>query len=320
MEVYVECAGKEAGGSLSIDIPGARILSRTSSAGIHVVTLRPGRDKLSVLEHSRFDTFVDEKAEHQLAAYLRELLPGRIVVLGVCDTAVKRRGVLDGKLLEESLRLLGGSERRGFGPGCLSPLRRLNFREAWAFIGVRGAAPGSAGELKARSRNDALRIDAQVVHMTSGIPNLIVSHGKCWDVRDGAQLLMRVPTPCRINTASSQDRAKPADPPVTISLLDDTTLAKGRIDSTSSTNASGATDDLSSTNTSAALIQTPLLTNFEATAATSFAPSCTPQKTKSAVHVAEESASKRPRWSLSCRWINSPIELWQARTPAFVEA
>lgn len=281
MEVYVECAAKDAGGLLSVDIPGRRVFSGSPLPGIDVVVLRPARGQLSVLQQSRFDTYGDPRAEQQLVEFLRALAPGRVVVLGVADSAVKRRGVLAGELLQQALVLLGGVERRGFGPGCLAPLSRLNFREAWAFIGVRGAPAGTAGELKARSRNDALRIDAHILQADKAIPSLTVLQGKCWDVRDGAQILAR-PVPAVVpSSASAQTARKPAAPVVTISLLDDPAGGNSTSDHQWPADDSRAGSWQEASSSAAADRTAPL------------------------------SAVKRPRWTISHRWITAPAELWQ---------
>jgi len=181
----VESRAKDAGGSLSVFGVAGRIFSCRCTSGIHAVVLcLDVSSRLQVLDKFSFDTYGQTTAEASLAAFLNGLPHGRVVILGVTDSAVKNRATL-GDDLEAALASLGGATVRGSGPGCVMPLRRLRYREAWAFAGVRGADAGSAVELMGRSRADAVRLKFHLSGEAGRAPTLRTVERCCLDTRSG---------------------------------------------------------------------------------------------------------------------------------------
>ena len=125
-DLRVESAGQPYGESAAIVFNGAELAA--NQRGYNLVALTPdGRVQATGV----FDTFFEPKAASRLAAFVAGLPDGTLVAGAVRDEASHR-------LTEEAvaaLRTLGvAGDLRG------------RFRESHAFIGVKGAAPGSALE------------------------------------------------------------------------------------------------------------------------------------------------------------------------------
>jgi hypothetical protein len=125
-DLRVRSAGQPYGESAAIAFNGVDLAA--NQRGYNLVALAPdGRVQATGL----FDTFLDPNAASRLAAFVAGLPDGTLVAGAVRDEASHR-------LTEEAvaaLRTLGvASDLRG------------HFRESHAFVGVKGAAPGSALE------------------------------------------------------------------------------------------------------------------------------------------------------------------------------
>ncbi len=125
-DLRVASAGQPYGESATIAFNGVELAA--NRRGYNLVALAPDGQ---VQATGVFDTFLDPKAASRLAAFVAGLPDGTLVAGAVRDEASHR-------LTEEAvaaLRTLGvASDLRG------------HFRESHAFIGVKGAAPGSALE------------------------------------------------------------------------------------------------------------------------------------------------------------------------------
>lgn len=184
-QVVVECAAAEAGRRFAVSVGGERLLSLQGGTGIQAVVLRlaarGGGGRLC--EARRFNTY-DRPAQQldALAAFLRGVPVGRVLVLGVSDSAVKSQGAARFEDVERALIALGGAEARAIGPSKVPPLRCLRYREAWAFVGAAGAPAGAAAEAKARTRKDVLRLSV-MVHVGRGKPDLAWQRSERLDAR-----------------------------------------------------------------------------------------------------------------------------------------
>jgi interleukin-like EMT inducer protein len=120
--------------------------------GYNLVALDPlGR----VLGAETFDTFFDPAATHRLARWVDALPPGSIVAGAVRDEA---SGRLDGAAVRalETLGVRGDLRRR--------------FRDSHAFVGVKGAAPGTALEDAGPRRISLVVGDADAEEFAGGGP------------------------------------------------------------------------------------------------------------------------------------------------------
>jgi hypothetical protein len=125
-DLRVQSAGQPYGESASIVFNGVELAP--NSRGYNLVALAPDG---TVREATVFDTFLDPSAAARLAALIRKLPDGTLVVGAVRDEASKS---LTGEAVA-ALRSLGvAGDLRG------------RFRESHAFVGVKGAAPGAAIE------------------------------------------------------------------------------------------------------------------------------------------------------------------------------
>jgi Interleukin-like EMT inducer/6-pyruvoyl-tetrahydropterin synthase related domain len=125
-DLRVQSAGQPYGESASIVFNGVELAPNTR--GYNLAALTPdGRFHATGV----FDTFFDPSAAGQLAAFIRSLPEGTLVAGAVRDEA---SGLLSDAAVA-ALRTLGvAGDLRG------------HFRESHAFIGVKGAAPGTALE------------------------------------------------------------------------------------------------------------------------------------------------------------------------------
>jgi hypothetical protein len=122
----VVSAGQPHGSAGSIQLNGVEL--SPARRGYNLVAVDPtGR----LLEQTVFDTFYRPEAAGQLAVWVAALPPGTVVAGAVRDEA-------SGRLTEAAVQALGTL-------GVAGDLRG-RFREAHAFVGVKGAAPGSAVE------------------------------------------------------------------------------------------------------------------------------------------------------------------------------
>lgn len=128
IDIAVTSGGFAAGKFASITVDGKE--NYATKRGFYFIALDPQHPESRNLQV--FDTFRDEAESARLADFIRRLPQGTIVAGAVCDEATRN-------LNEEavnSLHLLGlGLDIRG------------KFRSSYAFIGMRGAQPGSAVEV-----------------------------------------------------------------------------------------------------------------------------------------------------------------------------
>jgi hypothetical protein len=127
VSIVASSAGQEVGDLAEIHVLGRDV--SPDGRGYNVAVIDPGRG--SVEATASFDTHLDEGASAALAAFLAQVPPGHIVAVAAADEASR----LLGEDAVEALRGLGAA-------GDL----RGRFRWGHAFIGVQGAAPGSALE------------------------------------------------------------------------------------------------------------------------------------------------------------------------------
>jgi hypothetical protein len=122
----VTSVGRNHGSAGSIELEGVQL--SPDRRGYNLVALEPdGR----LLAAKAFDTFVDPAAATRLAAWIGTLPRGTIVAGAVRDEASRR---LDGQAVRALATLGIEGDLRG------------RFREAHAFVGVKGADPGAALE------------------------------------------------------------------------------------------------------------------------------------------------------------------------------
>jgi hypothetical protein len=93
----------------------------SSKRGLNVVALDPFKHEL--LLNSAYDTYGDAKASKRFVKDFKRLPKGSVIVIGVRDEASKR---LSGEA-KEVIKALGSEE-----------ILNLNFRQGFAFIGVKG--------------------------------------------------------------------------------------------------------------------------------------------------------------------------------------
>jgi hypothetical protein len=122
----VRSGGKPWGDRASIEVNGVERAGR--GRGYHLVALEATGD---VGATEVFDTFADPTASPRLAAWVAGLRPGTIVAGAVKDEA---SGRLDPAAVAALASLGVAGDLRG------------RFRESHAFVGVKGAPPGSALE------------------------------------------------------------------------------------------------------------------------------------------------------------------------------
>jgi hypothetical protein len=125
-DLAVRSGGQPYGDVASIRLDGVEMAR--DRRGYNLLALDP---EGKVLATTFFDTFLRPEAAHELAAWIGALPPGTIVAGAVKDEA-------SGRLTAEAvaaLRDLGvGGDLRG------------RFHESHAFVGVKGAPPGTARE------------------------------------------------------------------------------------------------------------------------------------------------------------------------------
>lgn len=126
VDLHVRSAGALAGNTASLRVNG--IEASPQRRGYNLVLLDPAGRVLAV---AYFDTFADPEASARLARWVRALPAGTIVAGAVRDDA-------SGRLTEDAVGALATL-------GVTGDLRG-RFRWAHAFIGVKGAPPGSALE------------------------------------------------------------------------------------------------------------------------------------------------------------------------------
>jgi hypothetical protein len=125
-DLRVLSAGQPHGSASSVELNGVEL--SPGRRGYNLVALDPeGR----VRGAAGFDTFFEAEAAGRLVAWVEGLPAGTIVAGAVRDEA-------SGRLTEAAVRALGTLGVRGD--------LRGRFREAHAFVGVKGAAPGTALE------------------------------------------------------------------------------------------------------------------------------------------------------------------------------
>jgi Interleukin-like EMT inducer len=125
-DLRVLSVGQSQGSASSVELNGVEL--SPDRRGYNLVALDPGG---RVREAAAFDTFFEADAAERLAAWVARLPAGTIVAGAVRDEA-------SGQLTEGAVRALGMLGVRGD--------LRGRFREAHAFVGVKGAAPGTALE------------------------------------------------------------------------------------------------------------------------------------------------------------------------------
>lgn len=180
-DLVVECGAKNGGRRLRLLVGTERIFEAPNATGIHAVVLVLGPGLPVIAEHCRFDTYSSlEAVEPSLATFVREVPAGRLVVLGINDSALKCRTTLCGEL-EAALVAAGGAAIRSYGGGNVKPLRALGYREAWAFAGVSGSEPGTAAEVKG-GRNDCVHMQLRVLSSPSGQSTLTLLRARCQQV------------------------------------------------------------------------------------------------------------------------------------------
>jgi hypothetical protein len=126
VDVVVRSGGQPHGDIASIRV-GIGDLS-PNRRGYNLVAVDPSG---GVRDRVAFDTFWDPRAARQLATWVRGLPPGTIVLGAVKDEA---SGRLDAEAVEALATLGVQGDLRG------------RYRESHAFVGVKGARPGSAAE------------------------------------------------------------------------------------------------------------------------------------------------------------------------------
>ena len=127
VSLAVASAGQEVGDLAEIYVEGRDV--SPGGRGYNLAVIDPASG--SVEATANFDTHLDEGASAALAAFVTQVPPGRIVAVAAADEASR----LLGADAVEALRGLGAA-------GDL----RDRFRWGHAFIGVQGAAPGTALE------------------------------------------------------------------------------------------------------------------------------------------------------------------------------
>ncbi len=126
VDLRVRSVGQVEGSGDSIQVDGDE--RSPDRRGYNLVALTPGG---ALLGRGTFDTYLDPTASGRLAAWIRALPVGTIVAGAVRDEASSR---LDAEAVA-ALRELGvAADLRG------------RFRASHAFVGVKGAAPGTAAE------------------------------------------------------------------------------------------------------------------------------------------------------------------------------
>lgn len=127
VSLAVASAGQEVGDLAEIYVDGQDV--SPGGRGYNLAVIDPASG--SVEATANFDTHLDEGASAALAAFVAQVPPGRIVAVAAAD---------------EASRLLGaGAVEALRGLGAAGDLRG-RFRWGHAFIGVQGAAPGTALE------------------------------------------------------------------------------------------------------------------------------------------------------------------------------
>jgi hypothetical protein len=150
-QLRVVSAGRLHGNVGSFELEGIQLAP--DRRGYNLVALeRDGR----LLAAKAFDTFSDAEAAAQLAAWIHALPGGTIVAGAVRDEA-------SGRLDEFAVRALATLGVRGD--------LRGRFREAHAFVGVKGAVPGSALEALG-PRSIELRVGP--IELSGGQPASVV--------------------------------------------------------------------------------------------------------------------------------------------------
>jgi hypothetical protein len=125
-DLRVRSAGQPYGDTGSIEVNGAELAP--NRRGYNLVAVDPAGRRLGA---EAFDTFADPGAADQLVGWIAALPPGTLVAGAVRDEA-------SGRLTETAVRALAAI-------GVAGDLRG-RYRESHAFVGVKGAPPGSALE------------------------------------------------------------------------------------------------------------------------------------------------------------------------------
>jgi hypothetical protein len=126
VDLRVRSGGQPWGDRASIEVNGVEWAA--GGRGYNLVAIEPSGD---VREAAVFDTFFEPEAPARLGGWIAALPAGTIVAGAVKDEA-------SGRLSDAAVLALGAL-------GITGDLRG-HFRESHAFVGVKGAAPGSAVE------------------------------------------------------------------------------------------------------------------------------------------------------------------------------
>lgn len=127
VNLVVQSAGQEVGDLAYLYVNGRQVSLNQRGYNLVVVNAENG----TVEQVASFDTHLNERASAELAAFLNQVPPGRIVAVAVADEASR----LLGEEAVDALRRIGATEDL-----------RGKFRWGQAIIGVQGAAPGAAVE------------------------------------------------------------------------------------------------------------------------------------------------------------------------------
>jgi len=153
-DVAVECYGRQAergGGWMAFKgAKGAVTLDLTpNSVGIWCAELKFVNGKLELKDHRRVDFYNKrEKATASFQQQVKAAPAGTPFVLGIADTACAASRPL-GQGVYNTLQLLGAPE----------DMPKIEYRVAWAMVGFKGAAPGTALHAMG-TRSTLLRLDA----------------------------------------------------------------------------------------------------------------------------------------------------------------
>jgi len=168
--VCIECFGltmNRGGGWMSYGGPTPEKPAEADSSLAQVVELEPNRTGFHVLalkldpvtqglmlvsshvNKNRFDIYKDEvKETARFAKFVQGLPDGCVVLITITDTAIAAKRP-PGRELYAALEALGGSPT----------MERIGYRLPFAFIGVKGAAPGTANQAMDKTKI-LLRIEA----------------------------------------------------------------------------------------------------------------------------------------------------------------
>lgn len=151
VSVLLQSAWTNSVGFALIEIDGISPL--TTARGVNVVVLN--QHSGAVIKTGHFDTYADANQAAALVDFIEEIAPGRIVLAAVSDEA--------SRFLNENARTTLqaiGSARIG----------ELGYRDMWAIVGKKGAAPGSVVEdfAKAQANGAVVLKDTLSVLHTSG--------------------------------------------------------------------------------------------------------------------------------------------------------